>query len=101
MYLGLTQSGLTLREAAELCGGELRGGGENTRFYAYSTDSRKIAGGELFFALCGEKFDAHKFVPEVIAAGALCAVVSKPQAENIPHILVNDTRAALGAFASG
>jgi UDP-N-acetylmuramoyl-tripeptide--D-alanyl-D-alanine ligase len=101
MYLGLTQSGLTLREAAELCGGELRGGGENTRFYAYSTDSRKIAGGELFFALCGEKFDAHKFVPDVIAAGALCAVVSKPQAENIPHILVNDTRAALGAFASG
>ena len=99
MYLGLKQSGLTLGEAADFCGGELFGASKDARFFSYSTDSRKIAGGELFFALCGEKFDAHKFVPDVISAGALCAVVSKPQAENIPHILVADTRAALGAFA--
>jgi len=99
MYLGLTQSGLTLGEAARFCGGELFGAQESARFFAYSTDSRKIAGGELFFALSGERFDAHAFVPDVIAAGALCAVVSKPQAENIPHILVRDTRAALGALA--
>ncbi len=99
MYLGLTQSGLTLGEAADFCGGELFGASADARFFSYSTDSRKIAGGELFFALSGEKFDAHKFVPEVISAGALCAVVSKPQAEGIPHILVRDTRASLGAFA--
>jgi UDP-N-acetylmuramoyl-tripeptide--D-alanyl-D-alanine ligase len=99
MYLGLTQSGLTLGEAADFCGGKLFGADKNSRFFSYSTDSRKISGGELFFALSGEKFDAHAFVPDVISAGALCAVVSKPQAENIPHILVADTRAALGAFA--
>jgi UDP-N-acetylmuramoyl-tripeptide--D-alanyl-D-alanine ligase len=101
MYLGLTQSGLTLGEAAELCEGELFGADKEARFFSYSTDSRKISGGELFFALSGEKFDAHRFVPDVVAAGALCAVVSKPQAENIPHILVRDTRTALGAFARG
>ena len=99
MYLGLTKSGLTLGEAAAFCGGELFGAPAETRFFSYSTDSRKITGGELFFALCGEKFDAHKFVPDVLSAGALCAVVSKPQPENIPHILVRDTRTALGAFA--
>jgi UDP-N-acetylmuramoyl-tripeptide--D-alanyl-D-alanine ligase len=101
MYLGLKQSGLTLQEAVELCGGKLFGAPKDARFFAYSTDSRKISGGELFFALSGERFDAHAFLPEVMAAGALCAVVSKPQAENVPHILVSDTRAALGAFARG
>ena len=101
MYLGLKQSGLTLSEAASLLGGELHGADASARFFSYSTDSRKIAGGELFFALSGERFDAHRFVPDVISAGALCAVVSQPQAENIPHILVRDTRAAFGAFARG
>ncbi len=99
MYLGLKQSGLTLGEAADFCGGELFGASADARFFSYSTDSRKISGGELFFALSGEKFDAHKFVPNVISAGALCAVVSKKPQENIPHILVADTRTALGAFA--
>ncbi|MBQ8448510.1 MAG: UDP-N-acetylmuramoyl-tripeptide--D-alanyl-D-alanine ligase [Clostridia bacterium] len=99
MYLGLKQSGLTLGEAARFCAGELRGASPEARFYSYSTDSRAVSGGELFFALSGERFDAHAFVPEVIASGALCAVVSKPQAENIPHILVSDTKTALGAFA--
>ena len=99
MYLGLKQSGLTLGEAAGFMGGELRGAQNDARFFAYSTDSRKISGGELFFALSGERFDAHAFVPAVISAGALCAVVSKPQADDIPHILVGDTKAALGAFA--
>jgi UDP-N-acetylmuramoyl-tripeptide--D-alanyl-D-alanine ligase len=101
MYLGLTQSGLTLAEAARFMGGELFFADENTKFTSVSTDSRKINAGGLFFALCGERFDAHAFVPEVISAGACCAVVSKPQAENIPHILVKDTRTALGAFAKG
>ena len=99
MYLGLKQNGLTLGEAASFCGGELRGAKAEERFFAFSTDSRKISGGELFFALSGERFDAHSFLPQVFAAGALCAVVSKPQAENIPHILVRDTKTALGAFA--
>ena len=99
MYLGLKQSGLTLGEAADFCGGKLVGADAGARFFSYSTDSRKVSGGELFFALSGEKFDAHAFVPGVISAGALCAVVSKPQESGIPHILVSDTRTALGAFA--
>ena len=99
MYLGLNKSGLTLGEAARFMGGALRGASAETKIHSVSTDSRKISGGELFFALCGERFDAHDFVPAVSASGAACSVVSKPQAENIPHILVDDTKKALGAFA--
>lgn len=99
MYLGLNKSGLTLGEAASFMGGTLCGASAETKIHSVSTDSRKINGGELFFALCGERFDAHDFVPAVTASGAACSVVSKPQAENIPHILVDDTKKALGAFA--
>ncbi len=99
MYLGLEESGLTLAEAARFMGGKLYFSAPETKFYKISTDSRKIGGGELFFALSGERFDAHAFVPSVAEAGAYCSVVSKPQENGIPHILVEDTRAALGAFA--
>ncbi|MBQ8402951.1 MAG: UDP-N-acetylmuramoyl-tripeptide--D-alanyl-D-alanine ligase [Clostridia bacterium] len=99
MYLGLSESGLTLADAARFMGGTLCYADPQTKFYKISTDSRKISGGELFFALCGERFDAHSFVPAVTAAGAICSVVSKPQEENVPHILVQDTKTALGAFA--
>ncbi len=99
MYLGLNESGLTLADAARFMGGKLYFAERETKFYKISTDSRKIGGGELFFALCGERFDAHAFVPAVIAAGAACSVVSKPQKDGIPHILVDDTKTALGAFA--
>lgn len=99
MYLGLTQSGLTLGKAAEFMGGKLYGADPETEFFSISTDSRKISGGELFFALCGERFDAHGFVPEATRLGVCCSAVSKPQPEGIPHILVDDTRKALGAFA--
>ena len=40
-----------------------------------STDSRSVKQGDLFIALRGENFDAHNFVPEVIAKGAALVVV--------------------------
>ena len=101
MYLGLQQSGLTLGQAADFMGGTLFGADRNTIFFSVSTDSRKICGGELFFALCGERFDAHAFIKDVTQAGACCCVVSRPQDPSIPHILVKDTKHALGAFAKG
>ena len=43
----------------------------------YSIDSRTINAGELFFAVKGEKFDGHDFVPQAFEKGAVAAVVSK------------------------
>lgn len=40
-----------------------------------TTDSRKVAGGELFFALKGENFDGNLYAAKALEAGAAYAVV--------------------------
>ena len=59
-------------------------------------DSRRVEGGELFFALPGERTDGHRFVADALAAGAAAAVVAAPvdQAGG-PQIRVDDVTAAL------
>ncbi len=77
--------------------------GENVSFSGVSTDSRKLAGGELFIALRGENFDGHEFVAAAQAHGAVAAVVDSEQDLNdavLPLIVVADTRLALGALAA-
>lgn len=41
------------------------------------TDSRKAAGGGIFFALKGERFDGNNFALQALADGAHCAVVDR------------------------
>lgn len=69
------------------------------------TDSRLIKGGDLFFAIPGEKFDGHNFVADVLAKGASGVVVAKgkplPSDIDIKKILVvDDTVIALGKLAA-
>ena len=59
-------------------------------------DSREIGKGDLFFALKGEATDGHLFIDKAFANGAEGAIVSQPVA--YPHILVEDTFAALNAL---
>ena len=40
-----------------------------------TTNSRKVAGGELFFALKGENFDGNLYAAKALGAGAAYAVV--------------------------
>lgn len=44
-------------------------------FTDVTTDSRKVAAGNLFVALKGEKFDGHAFVAKAFSEGAAAAVV--------------------------
>ena len=75
--------------------------GEDVWFSGVSTDSRAVMPGDLFIALVGEKFDGHDFVAEVMARGAVGAIVHwdwrvrNPQSR-IPLIRVDNTRLALG-----
>ena len=60
-------------------------------------DSREIGPGDLFVAMPGTVHDGHKFVDPAFAAGAAGAIVS--QTVDGPHVLVEDTFAALQALA--
>jgi UDP-N-acetylmuramoyl-tripeptide--D-alanyl-D-alanine ligase len=63
------------------------------------SDSRSVGGGDLFVALAGEKFDAHDYVRDAVAKGAIAVVVSRPVADlGVPVLQVGDTLAALGAL---
>lgn len=67
-----------------------------------STDTRAIAKGALFIALAGERFDAHDFLDQAMAAGAgalLVADAGKLPA-GVSAVVVDDTRLALGRLAA-
>ncbi|WP_373755343.1 UDP-N-acetylmuramoyl-tripeptide--D-alanyl-D-alanine ligase [Neisseria sp.] len=65
------------------------------------TDSRDIRAGDVFFALSGERFDAHDFVADVLEKGALAAVVSRDDCAALPRALkVADTLEALQTLAA-
>jgi UDP-N-acetylmuramoyl-tripeptide--D-alanyl-D-alanine ligase len=59
-------------------------------------DSREVRPGDLFVAMPGTVHDGHKFVDGAFAAGAAGALVS--QLAGGPHVLVEDTFAALQAL---
>jgi UDP-N-acetylmuramoyl-tripeptide--D-alanyl-D-alanine ligase len=53
---------------------------KNTPLTGFTTDSRKVNKGSLFFALKGEKTDGHLFLKEAASLGAAAAVVHKDYA---------------------
>lgn len=81
---------------AEACGGTLRG--QDTVASGISTDSRKFSKGHVFFAIKGERFDGHDYVPELVGASAV--VVERPVSAKCAIIEVKDVRTALGGFAA-
>ena len=59
-------------------------------------DSREVGPGDLFVAMPGTAYDGHLFVESAFEAGAAGAIVSQPVEG--PHVLVEDTFAALQAL---
>lgn len=64
-------------EAAEAMGGDVVAGDPTASWDGAAIDSRKVTGGELFFALAGEQTDGHRFVGAAFEAGAAAAVVHR------------------------
>ena len=67
-----------------------------------STDTRAVGAGQLFVALRGERFDAHDFLDQAVAAGATALLVSDAARvpTGVPALLVTDTRLALASLAA-
>src|SRR6476619_5519782 len=59
-------------------------------------DSREVGPGDLFVAMPGTAYDGHLFVEAAFESGAAGVIVSQPV--NGPHVLVEDTFAALQAL---
>lgn len=91
---------MTLRHAADLLGGQLRGA--DVTFASVSTDSRTLPAGALFVALRGDRFDGHDYLAQVRDAGAAAALVDRVYEGDAPLPLacVDDTADALGALAA-
>jgi len=65
------------------------------------TDTRSLRPGDLFVALRGERFDAHDYLAQAHAAGAVGAVAEQGlAAAGLAGVEVPDTRAALGELAT-
>jgi UDP-N-acetylmuramoyl-tripeptide--D-alanyl-D-alanine ligase len=87
----------TLAEFARAVGGVLQG--VDAEFINATIDTRKLAAGDLFFALPGEHLDGHDFVAAAAAAAAAGAVVTRRMPLDLPQIIVGDVAQALTAAA--
>ena len=86
-----------LSEIADMTNGRLLG--EDAVITGITKDSRAAGEGDMFIALKGERFDAHDFVDQVAEAGAAAAMVQREVGADIPQLLVEDVRLALGDLA--
>ena len=74
------RAGFTLREIAEIVGGELHDVDDPEAMVTGSVefDSRRIGSGGLFVALPGEQVDGHDFAATALAAGAVAVLAARP-----------------------
>ena len=93
---------LTLENITQVCGGTYYGpaGKLQEEVSSIITDSRKADEGCLFVPIVGERVDAHKFIPQVMEAGAL-ATLSERVLENadFPYIVVESSLQAVKDIA--
>lgn len=106
---------LTLTEIVEAMGGRALGRVPTVSVGGVSTDSRTVAGSDLFFALRGPRFDGHDYVVAALKRGAVAAVIEASRAEAVARglqaarlplpaaavlIEVDDSITALGRLAA-
>lgn len=63
-------------------------------------DSRHVSPGSLYTAIRGAQADGHAFIEQAVAAGAVAVAVEESPAIEVPHLLLEDSRAALGWMAA-
>ena len=93
---------MTLAQAVAAIPGAVLVGDGAVAFERVHTDTRTLRAGDLFVALRGERFDAHDFLAQAQAAGAVAAIAEHGLAQaGIPGLQAADSLAALQALATG
>ena len=92
---------LSLQQAQALLPGATLVGRGDIVFERVHSDTRSLREGDLFVALRGERFDAHDFLPQARAAGAVAALAEHGLGEaTLPGLLVPQTLQALQTLAA-
>ena len=91
----------TIQKIADVTDARLLGD-SNTEVTEVTHDSRQIQPGGLFVAVRGELFDAHKFVPQVMAQGAAGVISEEAALERFPGawLQVDNVRRAMALAAA-
>lgn len=93
---------MSFERAADVADGrlhDLTGRGAAGEFNGMTHDSRKLAPGNLFAAIAGERFDGHRFVADAARAGAAAALVERTVDAPLVQIVVPDVVRAMGLLA--
>ncbi len=90
---------------AKVVNGRVLKGSLGAAFNSFETDTRKLKGGEFFFALKGEEHDAHVFLEETLAKGVKGWLVEDNKIgrfKNFPEFVIGvwDTLKALHRLAA-
>ncbi|HEY0819876.1 MAG TPA: Mur ligase family protein, partial [Rhizobacter sp.] len=92
---------MTLAQAHALLPGSTLVGDGALELGRVHSDTRTLQPGDLFVALKGERFDAHDFLAQAKAAGAVAALAERGLIEaGMPGLQVADSKQALGALAA-
>jgi UDP-N-acetylmuramoyl-tripeptide--D-alanyl-D-alanine ligase len=97
------RAAFSLEEVLAATRGDLVRLGDRAAFAGVTTDSRRLARGELFVAIRGDAHDGHDFLVEAAERGAGAVVVERGHADRplaCGMIVVRDTLAALGDLAA-
>jgi UDP-N-acetylmuramoyl-L-alanyl-D-glutamate--2,6-diaminopimelate ligase len=93
---------VTIAQLAKEIGARATAGNVAAEARDVTHDSRSCSEGSVFVAIRGEKFDAHRFIPQVIEKGAVAIISERPSGEfSAPAwIEVEDARRALALAAA-
>lgn len=65
-----------------------------------SYDSRRVAPGDLFVAIAGQRMDGHAFIAQAVASGAAAVLAARRVEADVPVVCSPDPRLVLGQLAA-
>jgi UDP-N-acetylmuramoyl-tripeptide--D-alanyl-D-alanine ligase len=93
---------MTLQQALDCLPSARLVGDGRVNFLRVHTDTRSLQAGDLFVALKGDRFDAHDFLAQASAHGAVAAIAHHGLVEaGLSGLQVADPKLALGQLAAG